>query len=205
MSKHNATHFIAATALALAASAAGAASHPADERYVTESKAAGDRYEADKKLCNDEKDSASRLTCRRDAKAEYDAAMATAKAQRNSAVMAQKAGEPACTTCGRVTAVHVVEKKGEAGAVGTVGGGVVGGVLGNQVGGGSGKTLATVAGAVGGALLGREMERRYKAHQVWNVDVQYDNGDKKTFSFNSDPRLGVGDWVKNSGNSIVRN
>ncbi len=89
--------------------------------------------------------------------------------------------------------------------MGTVGGGVVGGVLGNQVGGGNGKTLATVAGAIGGALLGREAERRYKAHKVWNVEVQYDNGDKKTFTFNNDPRYTVGDWVKNSGSSIVRN
>ena len=181
------------------------AANPADTQYNIDAKAASDRYAQDKKLCNDETTSNGRLQCRRDAKAEFDAAVAAAKAQRGAAITAQHAGEPQCTTCGRVTAVHIVERKGEAGALGTVGGGVVGGVLGNQVGGGNGKSLATIAGAVGGALVGRELERRHNAYKVWNVDVQYDNGEKRTFAFNNDPRYTVGDWVKNSGNSIVRN
>lgn len=194
-----------ALAALLGLSGAAHAASAADERYNAEAKAASARYDQDKKLCNDEKDANARITCRRDAKAEYDAAIASAKAQRGAAQVAQRNGEPSCSTCGRVVSVHVSERKGEAGVVGTAGGAVVGGVLGNQVGGGNGKTLATVAGAVGGALLGREAERRYKATKVWNVEVQYDNGDKKTFAFNNDPRYAVGDWVKNSGNSITRN
>ena len=199
----NATLALAACAFTGNASAAT----QADIQYNADAKAASARYAQDKTLCNDETTSNGRLQCRRDAKAEFDAALAAAKAQRNNAIAALKAnsGDNACSSCGRVTAVHVVERKGEAGAVGTVGGGLVGGVLGNQVGGGNGKTLATVAGAVGGALLGREAERRYKAHKVWNVDVTFDNGDKHTYAFNNDPRYGVGDWVKKNGNSITRN
>lgn len=176
--------------------------------------AAQARYDADKKLCNDETTSSARLQCRRDAKAEYDQAVAAAKAKA-AAVTAAPAAAPApaatptpaqlgCTECGRVMAVSVTQKAGDYSAVGVLAGGAIGAVLGNQVGGGFGKDLATLAGAAGGAYAGKVIEEKMKTHTVWNVTVHYANDSKTNFEFTTDPGFQVGDRVKNSGNTIVR-
>ena len=81
---------------------------------------------------------------------------------------------------------------------------MAGALLGNQVGSGSGRTVATVAGAVGGAYVGKKVQEQANAQRVWNVDVQYDNGQRRTFSFERDPGLQRGDMVKNAGSSIMR-
>ena len=106
-----------------------------------------------------------------------------------------------CATCGVVASVTPVEKKGEAGALGTVGGAVVGGVLGHQVGGGTGKTLATVAGAVGGAVAGREIEKRHGATTVYDVRVRMDDG--STRSFTLDSAIAVGQKVRVDGDRLT--
>ena len=85
-----------------------------------------------------------------------------------------------------------------------MGGGAVGALLCNQVGSGSGKTIATIAGAVGGAYAGKKIQERSNTEKVWNVDVKYDNGEQRTFSFDRDPGLQRGDSVKNAGASIMR-
>jgi outer membrane lipoprotein SlyB len=192
----------------------------ANAQRTADIKAAQARYESDKKLCNDETSSSARLQCRRDAKADYDQAVAAAKSKSATTptaapatpsvnptpapATAASASEPACADCGRVMAVSVTQKAGDYSAAGVLAGGAIGAVLGNQVGGGLGKDLATIAGAVGGAYAGRVIEERMKTHTVWNVTVHYANDSKTNFEFTADPGFQVGDRVKNSGNTIVR-
>ena len=212
------SHVAAALALlcALAAPTCGAwaASAPIS---TPETKAAQARYESDKKLCNDETTSSARLQCRRDAKAEFDQAMAAARSKAApapapaatpvaapTATPAPVPAEAACPDCGRVMAVAVTQKAGDASAVGVIAGGAIGAVLGNQIGGGFGKDLATLAGAAGGAYAGKIIEEKMKTHTVWTVSVHYANDSKTSFEFTADPGFQVGDWVRNSGNTIVR-
>lgn len=211
---------LATAAIAGNAWALTAPSAPAKPQLAADTKAALARYESDKKLCNDETSSSARLQCRRDAKAEYDQAVSVAKSKAAAApatapatpsvspapspAPAASASEPACTECGRVVAVSVTQKAGDYSAAGVLAGGAIGAVLGNQVGGGLGKDLATIAGAVGGAYAGRVIEEKMKTHTVWNVTVHYANDSKTNFEFTADPGFQVGDRVKNSGNTIVR-
>lgn len=178
-------------------------------QYAADSKKAQDRYAEDKKLCNDEATSNARLQCRRDAKSEYDKAIAAAKAQMKAATPVAEAkttnGKVMCADCARVLAVNVTEKEGEGSPVGMIAGGVAGAVLGHQIGSGTGKDLATIAGAAGGAYAGKKIEEKIKTRKIWNVSVQYDNGNKGHFEFAQDPGFKVGDHVRKSGNSIVRN
>ena len=101
-------------------------------------------------------------------------------------------------------AVAVTQKAGDYSAAGVLAGGAIGAVLGNQVGGGFGKDLATLAGAAGGAYAGKMIEEKMKTHMVWTVTVHYANESKASFDFTTDPGLQVGDKVKNSGSTIVR-
>lgn len=206
---------MAAVALAAAPVSAAFAQAPAQTtltpkaQYAADSKKAQDRYAEDKKLCNDETTSNARLQCRRDAKSEYDKAMATAKAQMKAATPVAEAkttnGKVMCADCARVLAVSITEKEGEGSPVGMIAGGVAGAVLGHQVGSGVGKDLATIAGAAGGAYAGKKIEGKIKTQKTWNVSVQYENGNKGHFEFAQDPGFKVGDSVRKSGNSIVRN
>ena len=110
-----------------------------------------------------------------------------------------------CSDCGHVTAVTVADKAGDSNAVGLIAGGVAGAVLGHQVGGGFGKDLATLAGAVGGAYAGKKIQENMNTSKVWTVSVKYPNGNNASFDFTQDPGFAVGDVVKSSGNTIVRN
>ena len=157
------------------------------------------RYAADKKLCADETSSAARLQCRRDAQAVYEKALAASKSVPKSSQSA------VCNDCGHVTAVKVVDKGGDSGPVGMIAGGVAGAVLGHQVGGGLGKDLATVAGAAGGAYAGKKIEEKMNTHKVWAVSVRYNNGTTAEFDYAQDPGFKVGDAVRKSGNTLVRN
>lgn len=175
-------------------------------RYAADSKQAAARYAADKKLCNDETSSSARLQCRRDAQAEYNKAISAAKARLGTvAAKPTPANQALCAGCGKVVAVNLHEKEGEGGALGIIAGGATGAILGHQVGGGMGKDLATIAGAVGGAYAGKKIEEKVKTSKVWAVSVRYDDGRTHSFEFAQDPDLKVGDTVRNSGNSIVRN
>ncbi|MFL6659515.1 MAG: glycine zipper 2TM domain-containing protein [Massilia sp.] len=109
-----------------------------------------------------------------------------------------------CYDCGKVTSIHVVEKKGEGGALGVIAGGAAGGLLGHQVGGGKGKTLATIAGAVGGAYAGNKIQEKATASKQWKVDVEYDDGRRNSFYFAKEPGMRAGDRVHNAGKSITR-
>ena len=180
-------------------------------QLAADSKKALARYTDDKKLCNDEATSSARLQCRRDARAEYDTAIAAAKAQLATSASVKETRTthgakpmPLCADCGKVAAVTLTKKAGESSPVGLIAGGVAGAVLGHQVGGGMGKDLATIAGAVGGAYAGRKIEENVKTKNVWTVSVHYANGAKGSFEFEQDPGLKVGDAVRNSGNTLVR-
>ena len=164
-------------------------------------KAAKARFDADKKLCADESSSQARLQCRRDAQAEYDKALAKLK---SNGTYSTKPAVSDCADCARVTAVHVVEKQGDSNAVGLIAGGVAGAVLGHQVGGGFGKDLATVAGAAGGAYAGKKIQENMNTTKVWQVSVTYSNGSTGKFDFANDPGLKVGEAVRKSGNTLVR-
>lgn len=217
--KHQFWFLMAALVLAAAPASTTFAQTPAQTtmtpkaQYAADSKKAQGRYAEDKKLCNDEASSTARLQCRRDAKTDYDKAIATAKAQLKAATPVAEArttnkttnGKVMCADCARVLAVNVTEKEGEGGAAGMIAGGVAGAVLGHQVGSGTGKDLATIAGAAGGAYAGKKIEGKIKTQKIWNVSVQYENGNKGHFEFAQDPGLKVGDHVRKSGNSIVRN
>lgn len=158
------------------------------------------QFEADKKLCADEASPEARIQCRRDAQTLYDKALVSL---RTKGVYATQTAVD-CATCGKVTAVNVVEKAGESNAVGLIAGGVAGAVLGHQVGGGFGKDLATIAGAAGGAYAGKKVQENMNAKKVWRVSVKYPDGKTARFDFANDPGLKTGDAVKNSGNTVVR-
>jgi outer membrane lipoprotein SlyB len=187
----------------------------AKARYATDTKAAKTRYDSDLKLCADEPASSARLQCRRDAKAEYDKTLAEAKARMTTSGTATRAAPAAatatptpapvtCPDCGKVVSINVVEKQGEGGAIGIIGGGAAGALLGQQIGQGTGKDLATIAGAIGGAYAGKKIEEKVRTHKIWQVTVQYPDGNRRSFEFAQDPGLLVGDKVRNAGESIVR-
>lgn len=104
--------------------------------------------------------------------------------------------QPICEVCGKVEGVRTIETAAKPSGVGVVAGAVVGGLLGNQVGGGTGKTLATVAGAVGGGYAGNEIEKRTRKGTAWEVDVRMENGEKRSFKYDTQPSWRAGDRVK---------
>ncbi len=101
-----------------------------------------------------------------------------------------------CATCGVVTSVQYVEKKGEGSGVGLVAGGIVGGVLGHQIGSGRGNTAATIIGAGAGAYAGNQVEKNAKKKSYWVVSVQLDDGSKRSITQASKPGYRKGDRVK---------
>ena len=109
----------------------------------------------------------------------------------------------ACPECGSIVSVTARKVKGKASWVGTVGGAVAGGVVGNQVGNGTGNTVATVAGATGGALAGREIEKRVKKKEVFDVVVKMNDGTTKTITQTEKSSVQPGDKVKVVGEVIT--
>jgi len=169
------------------------------EQYATDKREAEMRYAEDRAICNDERNQGQRMKCMRTAKAENTASLSSAKSR-----MREQSGKSACAGCGKVTAVNVNQRKGESNALGMIAGGAAGALLGNQVGGGSGRKVATVAGAIGGAYAGKKIQESANSSTTWNVDVQYDNGQRGSFSFERDPGVQRGDRVQNAGQSIKR-
>ncbi|MBV2235332.1 MAG: glycine zipper 2TM domain-containing protein [Sterolibacterium sp.] len=205
-----------------AAKPAAAPLKPAyEQQYEASKKTASDRYTADKKICDEEKTASIRMQCRRDANDEYQQALASAQKTRDEAkkaAAAAAAAKPAaattsapaaapaavCNECGKVTAVQISENKGKGGPIGLIAGGVAGAVLGHQVGKGHGKDLATIAGAAGGAYAGHKIEEKMTSNQVWSVNVRFENGDERSYTYESDPKFVVGDKVKRIDNTITR-
>ena len=69
---------------------------------------------------------------------------------------------------------------------------------------GRGKDVATIAGAAGGAYAGNEIEKNMKKEKIWQVEVQYNDGQKKVFEFKNDPAMKAGDTVKKQNASIIK-
>ncbi len=176
---------------------------PQQDQYRIDTREAASRYAEDRAICADERNQGQRMKCLRTAKAENTQALAEAKSRMSGSSNRQLSGS-SCIDCGRVTAVNVVEKRGDSNALGVVAGGAAGALLGHQIGGGSGKDLATIAGAVGGAYAGKKIQESRNATKVWNVEVQYDNGQRGTFSYDADPGVKSGDRVQKAGQFIKR-
>lgn len=187
-------------ALLLASVVGVAHAGPQQQQYAADSREAAARYAEDRAICHDERNQGQRMKCLRTAKAENTAALAQAK--RNLA--SNKRSSPSCLDCGRVTAVNVSQKRGDSNALGVVAGGAVGALLGHQVGDGRGKDLATIAGAVGGAYAGKKIQEKTNATKVWTVEVQYDNGQRGSFTYDADPGVQSGDRVQKAGQFIKR-
>ncbi|CAG4882643.1 Glycine zipper 2TM domain-containing protein [Georgfuchsia toluolica] len=193
--------------IGLFATTAAAADATSKASYGAAKKEAATRYAEDKNLCAEETSSSARMQCLRDAKAEYKKALAAAKQATSAQPVAKQPvtrTSGVCAECGKVTSVKVVEKEGEGSPLGVIAGGVAGAVLGHQVGGGSGKDLATIAGAAGGAYAGHKIEQKVRSKKLWVVNVQFENGDERSFNFENDPGYAAGDAVKQTGNNIVR-
>jgi outer membrane lipoprotein SlyB len=109
-----------------------------------------------------------------------------------------------CPECGTVSELKTVKVEGQGTGLGAIAGGVVGGVLGHQVGGGRGKDVATVAGAAGGAYVGHQMEKKSKTVTKYHVLVKMEEGNTRTFIFNSSTAYKVGDKVKVVNGKLTR-
>jgi len=107
-----------------------------------------------------------------------------------------------CYDCGTVTSITPVSQKGEAGAVGTIGGAAAGGVIGHQFGGGKGKDAATVGGAILGAIAGREIEKRARSTTVYDIGVRMEDGSSRTVTVADPGALSVGSAVRVEGNNL---
>jgi outer membrane lipoprotein SlyB len=108
-----------------------------------------------------------------------------------------------CYDCGTVSSITPVTKKGEAGAMGTLGGAVIGGIIGHQFGGGRGKDVATVAGAAGGAMAGREIEKRARSSTVYDIGVRMEDGSQRTVTVADPAGVTVGSRVRVDGNNLI--
>jgi outer membrane lipoprotein SlyB len=117
----------------------------------------------------------------------------------SAGVAAQTQANPpavVCNSCGVVTSVRYVEQNGEGTGAGAVVGGVLGGVLGHQIGSGRGNTAATIAGVGVGAYAGNEVEKNAKKKSYYVVNVQLDNGTRRSFTQESNPPFREGDRIK---------
>ena len=172
------------------------------QEYKADTREAAARYAEDRAICNDERNQGQRMKCLRTAKAENTTALAQAKSRLNNGN--QQRSSASCHDCGRVVAVNVTEKAGDSSPLGVVAGGAAGALLGHQIGGGRGKDLATIAGAVGGAYAGKKISESRNATKVWTVEVQYDNGQRGSFSYDADPGVQNGDRVQKAGQALKR-
>lgn len=88
---------------------------------------------------------------------------------------------------------------------GTAVGAVVGGLLGNQVGGGSGRNAATVIGAIAGGAAGNQVSKNIGTHQkIWNVSVEFQDGQTSVYQYPTDPQVSIGMPVKRENGGISR-
>jgi outer membrane lipoprotein SlyB len=104
-----------------------------------------------------------------------------------------------------IASVQEVRVKGDAGAIGTLGGAAAGGVAGAQFGKKSGKILATIGGAILGGFAGREVEKQVRASNEYDVVVNMEEGGSRTLRIAALNGLGIGSRVRVSGNTLVPN
>jgi outer membrane lipoprotein SlyB len=103
---------------------------------------------------------------------------------------------------GEVVSVNAVQSPEPTTGLGAVGGAVAGGLLGNQVGQGRGRVLATIAGAVGGGFAGNGIEHAVHKSTTYQVQVRMQDGSYRSFSYNTQPSVQVGERVHVYGDSL---
>lgn len=113
-----------------------------------------------------------------------------------------QAAAPVCSTCGTIAAIRPVRVEGQAGLVGTLGGGAAGGLIGNQFGKGKGNAAMTALGAVAGAVAGAEAQKVMTSKTVYHVTVDMETGGSRTFTLENAAGLAVGSKVNVNGDSI---
>ena len=106
------------------------------------------------------------------------------------------AAAAACKDCGVVDAVRQIDKPGTASGVGAVAGGVTGAVIGRNVSSDRHRTTGTVVGAIGGAVAGHQVEKYATSGKSWQIDVRFDDGARRTYTQDTEPRWRAGDRVK---------
>ncbi|WP_439685027.1 Glycine zipper 2TM domain-containing protein [Cupriavidus oxalaticus] len=106
---------------------------------------------------------------------------------------------------GRIVAVTPIQaQKPNTSGLGALGGAVVGGLLGNQVGKGNGRIVGTVVGAVGGGVAGNQIEKAVSKDTHYQVRVRMDDGSHRTFTYEQDPAVQVGERVHMENGALVR-
>ncbi|WP_375153785.1 glycine zipper 2TM domain-containing protein [Cupriavidus plantarum] len=98
-------------------------------------------------------------------------------------------------TAGRIVAVTPIQTEKPTSGLGAVGGAVVGGLLGNQIGRGNGRILGTVAGAAAGGYAGNVVEKHVNKDTQYRVSVKMDDGTQRTFTYERDPGVQIGQRV----------
>lgn len=109
---------------------------------------------------------------------------------------AAPAAAAACKDCGVVDAVRQIDKPGTGSGVGAVAGGVTGAVIGRNVASDRNRTAGTVVGAVGGAVAGHQIEKYATSGKSWQIDVRFDDGARRSYTQDTEPRWRTGDRVK---------
>ena len=110
----------------------------------------------------------------------------------------------ACTNCGVVESVQLVDVKGQGSGAGAVAGGLVGAVVGGEIGAGRGKTLATVAGAAGGAYAGNEIEKNMKKTANYRISIRMNDGSVLALTQSAYSGVHAGDNVKVANGSVIK-
>ncbi|BDB23705.1 glycine zipper 2TM domain-containing protein [Cupriavidus sp. P-10] len=106
---------------------------------------------------------------------------------------------------GRIVAVTPIQtQKPNTSGLGALGGAVVGGLVGNQVGKGNGRIVGTVVGAVGGGVAGNQIEKAVSKDTHYEVRVRMDDGSQRTFTYEKDPAVQVGERVHMENGALVR-
>ncbi|KAI3596348.1 Outer membrane lipoprotein [Cupriavidus necator H850] len=105
---------------------------------------------------------------------------------------------------GRIVAVTPVQtQKPNTSGLGALGGAVVGGLLGNQVGKGNGRIVGTVVGAVGGGVAGNQIEKAVSKDTHYEVRVRMDDGSHRSFTYEQNPGVQVGQRVHLENGALV--
>ncbi|SAL69210.1 lipoprotein [Caballeronia peredens] len=104
---------------------------------------------------------------------------------------------------GEVTAVNAVQTAQPTSGIGAIGGAVVGGLAGTQIGNGRGRTAATIIGAIGGGLAGNQIEHVVHKATTYQVQVRMNDGNLRTFNYETAPGVAIGQKVRVSGETLT--
>jgi outer membrane lipoprotein SlyB len=106
---------------------------------------------------------------------------------------------------GQVHSIDMVRAQDQTTGGGGLVGGVIGAVVGRQIGSGSGRTAGTLVGAVGGAIIGNEIEKNNRgARDFYRVAIRTDQGQMRSFDYQTLAELHIGDRVRIENNQVYR-